>query len=113
MPPGCDADVIRNASEEARRELRQLNGNHDRKIAKLEEELYRKLDKTEVGFERVAAKEDRPEKVREKGDKLQEKVDESDAKFDEKIQEDARTTKSDERFYTGSGVADCLILWHS
>ncbi len=76
------------ASEQTRRELRQLNEEHDRKIAKLEEELHRKLDKAEAEFEREAAKEDKPEKINEKGDKLQEKADEAYAKFEEKIDEE-------------------------
>ena len=80
------------ASEETRRELRQLNAEHDRKIAKLEEELHHKLDKAEAEFEREAAKEDKPDKIAEKRDKLQEKVDEAYAKFEEKI------GKENERF---------------
>ncbi len=76
------------ASEETRRELRQLNAEHDREIAKLEEELHRKLDKSEAEFERDAAKEDKPEKIGEKGDKFQEKVDEAYAKFEGKIDEE-------------------------
>ncbi len=76
------------ASEETRRELRQLNAEHDHKIAKLEEELHRKLDKAEAEFQREAAKEDKPEKIREKEDKLQEKADEAYAKFEEKIAEE-------------------------
>ena len=76
------------ASEETRRELRQLNAEHDREIAKLEEELHRKLAKAEAEFEREAAKENKPEKIGEKGDKLQEKVDEAYAKFEEKIDEE-------------------------
>ncbi len=76
------------ASEETRRELRQLNEEHDHKIAKLEEELHRKLDKAEAEFEREAAKEDKPEKIGEKGGKLQEQADEAYAKFEEKIGEE-------------------------
>ena len=75
------------ASQETRRELRQLNAEHDRKIAKLEEELHHKLDKAEAEFEREAANEDKPEKIVEKRNKLQEKVDGAYAKFEEKIAE--------------------------
>ncbi len=79
------------ASEETRRELRQLNAEHDRKIAKLEEELHHKLDKAEAEFEREAAKEDKPEKIAEKRDKLEQNVDEAYAKFEEKIAEANQT----------------------
>ena len=80
--------VPSNASDEVRRELRQLNRENDRTMRQLEEELNRKLDKAEDEFRRDAAKEDNPEKIAEKGDKLQEKTDEADAKFDEKIREE-------------------------
>ncbi len=83
------------ASEETRRELRQLNAEHDRKIGKLEEELHRKLDKAEAEFEREAAKEDKPEKIAEKRDKLQEKADKAYAKFEEKI--DKENARYDEK----------------
>ena len=86
------------ASEETRRELRQLNAAHDRKIAKLEEELHHKLDKAEAEFEREAAKEDEPDKIAEKRDKLEEKVDEAYAKFDEKIDEE--NARYDEKRWT-------------
>ncbi len=79
------------ASKETRRELRQLNAEHDRKIAKLEEELHHKLDKAEAEFEREAAKEDKPEKIAEKRDKLEQNVDEAYAKFEEKIAEANQT----------------------
>ena len=88
--------VSADTSEETRRELHQLNAEHDRKITKLEEELHRKLDKAEAEFEREAAKEDKPEKIAEKRAKLQEKVDESYAKFEEKIAE-ANETHDEKR----------------
>lgn len=78
----------RDTSDETRRELRQLNAEHDRKIVKLEDELHRKLAKARDEFQREAAKEDKPEKIAEKRDKLQEKVDEAYAKFEEKIGEE-------------------------
>ena len=76
------------ASDETRRELAQLNEEHDRKIVKLDEELNRKLDKAEAEFRREAGKEDKPEKINEKRAKLQEKVDDAYAKFEEKIGEE-------------------------
>ena len=57
-------------SAETRRELRQLNWEHDRKITKLEEELYRKMDKAEAEFERDAANEYDRGKIAEKQDKF-------------------------------------------
>lgn len=77
--------VAAGASEETRRELSQLNDEHDRTIAQLEEELHRKLDKMETEFQREAAKEDKPEKLAEKREKLQEQADDAYAIFDEKI----------------------------
>ena len=77
-----------NASEETRRELRQLNEEHDRKIAKLEEELRRKVKKAEDEFQRESEKEDKAEKIDEKREKLEQKVDEAYAKFEEKIGEE-------------------------
>ena len=59
-------------SAETRRELRQLNWEHDRKITKLEEELYRKLDKAEAEFERDAANEYDLGKIAEKQVKFEE-----------------------------------------
>ncbi len=76
------------ASQETRRELRQLNEEHDRKIAKLEEELGRKLNKAENEFQREAAKEDKADKIEDKREKLQEKADEAYAKFEDKIGEE-------------------------
>jgi len=73
------------ASDEARRELNQLQDEYNREIPKLEEELDRKLSKAEAEFEREAAKEDKAEKVYEKRGKLEKKVDEAYAKFDEKV----------------------------
>ena len=67
---------------------RQLNSEHDRKIAKLEEELHHKLYKAKIEFRREAAKDGKPEKITEKWDKLEEKVDEAYAKFDEIIDEE-------------------------
>ena len=74
-----------NATQETRRELRKLNAKHDRRIAKLEEELRRKLDKAEAEFEREAAKDGKPKKIGKKRDKLQEKVDKAYANFEKKI----------------------------
>jgi hypothetical protein len=78
------------ASEEMRRELDQLENEHDRKIRKLEEELDRKLTKERDEFKREAGKEDKPEKIAEKRAKLEKKVDEAYAKFDEKVDEENR-----------------------
>ncbi len=86
--PGC-------ASDEARRELNQLQGEYNREIHKLEEELDRKLDKEEAEFKREAAKEDKAEKVYEKRGKMEKKVDEAYAKFDEKVAKQNR--KFDEK----------------
>ena len=75
------------ATKETRRELHQLNAKHDRKIAKLEKELHRKLDKAEAAFEREAAKDGKTKKIAEKRNKLQKKVDKIYVKFEEKIAE--------------------------
>lgn len=73
-------------SDGKRRELNQLEEQHDREIKKLEEELNRKLDKAKTEFEREAAKEDKPEKVKKKRSKLEKKVDKAYQKFDEKVE---------------------------
>ena len=83
------------ASDEARRELNQLQGEYNREISKLEEELDRKLAKEEAEFKREAAKEDKAEKVYEKRGKLEKKVDEAYANFDEKVTKQNR--KFDEK----------------
>jgi len=83
------------ASDEARRELNQLQSEYNREISKLEEELDRKLAKEEAEFRREAAKEDKAEKVHEKRGKLEKKVDEAYAKFDEKVAKQNR--KFDEK----------------
>ena len=83
------------ASEETRHELRHLNAEHDRRIAKLEDELHRKLDKAEAEFRREAAKEDKPEKIAKKRDKLRQKVDKAYAKFERKI--DKENARFDEK----------------
>lgn len=75
----------RGASGEARRELRQLQQEHDREAAKLEDELHRKLEKARMEFRREAGKEDKPEKVRKKRHKLEEKVQAAYAKFNDKL----------------------------
>lgn len=75
-------------SAETRRELQQLNEEHDRTITQLETELQNKLDKAEAEFLREAEKEDKPEKVTEKRDKLQAKADEAYAMFEEKVGEE-------------------------
>ncbi len=82
------APLPASSSEESRRELQQLAEEHNRKMSKLQEELDRKLDHARAEFEREAAKEDKPEKIKEKRNKLQKKVDEAYAKFDEKTQEE-------------------------
>ena len=80
--------VSSGTSNETRRELAQLNQEHDRTIIMLDEELNRKLDKAEAEFRREAGKEDKPEKINEKGAKLREKVDDAYANFEEKIGEE-------------------------
>ncbi len=57
-------------SEETRRELRRLNEEHDRTIAKLEEQLSRKLNNAETEFKREAECEDKLDQVAEKREKL-------------------------------------------
>jgi hypothetical protein len=99
-------------SEETRRELRQLEREHDRTLYQLEEELDRKLARAREEFEREAAREDKVEKVREKRAKLEEKVDEAYATFDEKVSAENRRfdekrdeilTREVERDYRGIG----------
>ncbi|PJK30599.1 hypothetical protein [Minwuia thermotolerans] len=76
------------ASDEIRRELRQLDAEHDRKVAKLEQELRRKVEKAEAEFRREAAKEDKAGKIEEKGRKLDEKVSDAYDKFEDKLAEE-------------------------
>lgn len=83
-----DGAIPGDASDETRRELAQLNQEHDRRIAELEDELRRKLEKAEREFAREAANEDKPEKIEAKREKLQEKTDTAYAKFEEKMAEE-------------------------
>lgn len=73
------------ASDEARRELSQLQNEYNREVRQLEQELDKKLAMAENEFEREAAREDKPERVYEKRKRLEKKVDDAYAKFDEKI----------------------------
>lgn len=82
--------IPKDSSEEMRRELRQLQEEHDRKIKKLEDELRRKLNKLRDEFEREAAREDKPEKVKEKRAKLKEKATKAYDKFERKVDEENR-----------------------
>ena len=72
------------ASDETRRELRQLQAEHDRKLDKLERELDHKLFKAEEEYAKEARKDGHSDKHR---DKFEEKVDEAYAKFEEKVAE--------------------------
>ena len=76
------------ASDEVRRELWQLNEEHDRTIGKLEEELQRKLEQAVDEFRREAAREDKVEKVREKRGRFHETVDHAFDVFEEKVAEE-------------------------
>lgn len=82
-------------SGEIRRELRQMQREHDREIEALERELDRKLDKARAEFEREAAREDKPGKVRQKRRRLEEKVNAAYAGFDDKVS--AINARSDEK----------------
>lgn len=83
------------ASGETRRELRQIQREHDREIAMLEDELHRKLQRARAEFKHEAAREDKAEKVMEKRRKLEKKVDTAYAVFNEKVR--AVNTRSDEK----------------
>lgn len=69
-------------------ELRRLDSEYDRKVAKLEDEFQRELNKAEREFRREAGKEDKPEKIREKRKKLDKKVDKAHRKFEDKLRKE-------------------------
>lgn len=83
------------ASDETRRELRQIQHEHDREIHMLENELHRKLERAQAEFRREAEKEDKSGKVRQKRRKLEKKVNAAYAVFQEKIA--AVDARSDEK----------------
>lgn len=100
--PGC-------ASDEARRELNQLQREYNREVRQLEQELDKKLTKAEDEFEREASKENKAEKVYEKRKHLEKKVDDAYAKFDKKIalQNDRYDQKRDRIINKERGSQQC------
>ena len=82
--------IPRDSSDKMRRELKKLQEEHDRKIRKLEEDLRRKLTKLRDKFEREAARENKPEKLKEKRAKLKEKATKAYDKFREKVNKENR-----------------------